>query len=275
MHLDRLITILELVAVAGRGLTVVEVQKATGLPRPTCYRLMQTLADQRLIDVTSAGSSRYVVGERLIRIALLGKSDIDVRHACAPLLREAALNIGDTVFLSRLRSKEVEIIHVETPPATERGYIHPGFGVRPIHACSCSKAIAAFAEESFKEDIFAGILKAYTPHTKTTRAELEADLAKIAKKGFAECHEEVALGVSSVAAPVRIGHIGATFSIGSVGSVRRFTAQYREALGKALISLSTKIGAAIQCSAIAQARGENLPTPVLIDDKEGQLPIHH
>ena len=43
MHLDRLIAILELVAVAGRPVTASEIQKATGLPKPTCYRMMQTL----------------------------------------------------------------------------------------------------------------------------------------------------------------------------------------------------------------------------------------
>jgi len=83
MHLDRLIAILEMIAVAGRPLSVAEVQKATGLPKPTCYRLMQTLQEQRLVDDPD-GSSRFVIGERLIRIALLGKSDVDVRRCSAP-----------------------------------------------------------------------------------------------------------------------------------------------------------------------------------------------
>ena len=89
MHLDRLIAILELVAVAGRPVSASEIQKATGLPKPTCYRLMQTLQDQGLVD-SPADDGRVVIGERLIRIALLGKSDVDVRKAAAPLLKAAA-----------------------------------------------------------------------------------------------------------------------------------------------------------------------------------------
>ncbi|ABG31949.1 IclR family transcriptional regulator [Roseobacter denitrificans] len=274
MHLDRLITILELIAMAGRGLSAVEVQKATGLPRPTCYRLLQTLAENRLID-DPGGSSRYVIGERLIGIALLGQSDIDVRRVCAPVLREAALNLEDSVFLARLRSTDVEIIHVETPSNSTHGFIHPGFGVRPMHACSCSKAIAAFAKQSFQENILSGMLNPYTPHTKTTRAALEAEFAAIVQQGYAECHEEIDIGVSSVAAPVFVGATGTTFSVGAVGPVRRFTKQYRKRLGEDLIAISAKLGAAIQLCAVSQDRIADMPRPTEPQQKAKQLPNHH
>ena len=50
MHLDRLITVLETVASAGRAVSPADVQRATGIPRPTCYRLLQTLSEHRLLD---------------------------------------------------------------------------------------------------------------------------------------------------------------------------------------------------------------------------------
>ena len=75
MHLDRLITVLETVAVSGRPISPTEVQMATGLPRPTCYRLLQTLAEHRLLEDENG---RYRIGERLTRIALLGQTDANV-----------------------------------------------------------------------------------------------------------------------------------------------------------------------------------------------------
>ena len=251
MHIDRLITILEMIAVAGRPIKVADIQKATDLPRPTCYRLLQTLFDNRLIEDPDK-TSRYVIGERLIRIALLGKSDVDVRRASAPLLKSAAIKFGETVFLSRFRNKVVEIIHVETPDDPNRDFIHPGMGERPMHACSCSKAIAAFSETEFQEDILNGTLKPYTEHTKTTEWELRAEFTQILKQGFAECDQEIDLGVASVAAPVTIGNIGATFSVGAVGPVRRFNRQYRQELGQELVALSTKISGAIQLCNVAE-----------------------
>lgn len=245
MHLERLISLLETIAVIGRPVTATEVQAAVGLPKPTCYRLVQTLHEQGLIDEPN-GDGRYVIGERLIRIALLGKSDVDVRRVAAPLLKGAAAKFGETVFLARFRDEKIEIIHVETPEDPARAFIHPGIGERPLHACSCSKAIAAFAETEFQESILQGNLQFYTEHTKTTRNELLAEFDTIRRQGFADCDQEIDTGISSVAAPVTIGNIGATFSIGAVGPVRRFNTEHRREIGRELIQLATKVSGAIQ-----------------------------
>lgn len=251
MHLERLIGLLEIIAVAGRPVSVAEVQKATDLPKPTCYRLIQSLVDQKLLD-QPGGEGKFVIGERMIRIALLGKSDVDVRRCAAPLLKAAATNFNETVFLARFRDSRVEIIHVETPDDPARAFIHPGLGVRPMHACSCSKAIAAFAEPAFQDVILSGSMKPYTEHTKITEAELRAEFADIVKRGFADCDQEIDLGIASVAAPVSIGNIGATFSVGAVGPIRRFGSEYRQEIGEKLTGLAQKISGAIQLCNVAE-----------------------
>lgn len=251
MHLDRLVLLLEVVAVAGRPVSVGEVQKATGLPKPSCYRLMQSLQEQKLVTQPK-DDGRFVIGERLIRIALLGKSDVDVRKASAPLLKSEALQLNETVFLARFRGGKVEIIHVETPDDPARAYVHPGLGVRPMHACSCSKAIAAFAEPEFQDTILRDGLKAYTEHTKITESELRAEFAQIGEQGFAECDQEIDIGIASVAAPVSVGTIGATFSVGAVGPIRRFGTEIRQETGRKLTKLAEKVSGAIQLCSVAE-----------------------
>lgn len=250
MHLDRLVAILETIAVAGRPITTAEIQKATGLPRPTCYRLLQTLAEQQLID-DPGGHSRYVIGQRLMRIALSGKSDTDVCRASQATLRAAASSFGETVFLSRFRGDAVEIIHVEVPQDPTRDHIHPGLGRRPLHACSCARAIAAFSEPDFQDHVLRGNLTAFTQHTKVTPEALRAEFSEIAKRGYAECDQEIDLGVASIAVPVMVGNMGATFSIGAVGPVRRFDRQSRQRVGQELITLSAKVSGAIQLAEAA------------------------
>ncbi|WP_299869869.1 IclR family transcriptional regulator [uncultured Roseobacter sp.] len=251
MHLERLTNLLEIVAVAGRPVSVGDAQAASGLPKPTCYRLFNALQEQGLIEEPN-GDGHYIIGERLIRIALLGKSDVDVRRVSAPLLKAEATKLNETVFLSRFRDRKVEIIHVETPQDPTRAFVHPGMGERPLHACSCSKAIAAFAEESFVQRILDGTLKAYTEHTKTTRDELLDDFERIRRQGFADCDQEIDIGIASVAAPVMISNIGATFSVGAVGPVRRFGSEYRKGIGEQLTKLATKVSAAIQLCNVAE-----------------------
>ena len=250
MHLDRLVAILETIAVAGRPITTAEIQKATGLPRPTCYRLLQTLADQQLID-DPGEPSRYVIGERLMRIALSGKSDGDICRASGATLRAAATNFGETVFLSRFRGDAIEIIHVEAPQDPTRDHIHPGLGRRPLHACSCARAIAAFSEPNFQDRILRGNLTQFTEHTKTTPEALRDEFSKIAERGYAECDQEIDLGIASVAAPVMLGRFGVTFSIGAVGPVRRFDTDNRQRVGRELIALADQVSGAIQLAEAA------------------------
>lgn len=245
MNLDRLVTVLESVAAAGRPVSATEIRRVTGLPRPTCYRLLHTLTEHRLLDETE-GTSRYTIGERLKRIALLGQLDVDVCQAAASNLKEAAIEFGEAVFLSRFRDKSVEIIHVETPTDAARSFIHPGLGNRPLHACSCSKAIAAFADDSFQSQLLASPLRAYTDHTKTEPTEIEQEFATIRKRGYAECVEEIEVGVSSVAAPIRIGSIGVPFSVGATGPIRRFTSRHRERIGVSLIKVADQIATNLQ-----------------------------
>ena len=244
MHLDRVMRVLESVAISGRAVSAVEVQYATGLPRPTCYRLLQSMADQHLLDQPEPG--RYLIGERLIRLSLLGQTDVDICQAAKPTLTQAADQFGEAVFLSRFRNKGVEIIEVEVPGDRTRSFVHPGLGFRPMHACSCSKVIAAFAEEGFRNEILAGPLRSFTDKTKQDPQALREEFDHIRQSGFAECVEEIELGVSSVAAPIRIGNIGAIFSIGATGPVRRFTPKRRAEIGRILCDLAGKVAIALQ-----------------------------
>jgi len=245
MHLDRIIAVLESVAVAGRAVSAADVQRATDIPRPTCYRLLQTLAEHRLLD-SPDHEQRYFIGARLKRLAMIGQSDSDVCKTAAPTLAKVASEIGEAVFLSRCRERTVEITHVETPADAARSFIHPGLGSRPLHACSCSKVIAAFADEEFQSEMLAGPLRAFTEQTKTTPAEVKKELASIVDRGFAECVEEIEVGVSSVAAPVRIGNLGVPFSIGATGPIRRFSQPHREEIGAALIEVADQISTKLQ-----------------------------
>lgn len=245
MHLDRLVSVLEAIAIAGRALSAAELHDMTQLPLPTCYRLLQMLKDQRLLEDPES-NSRYIIGDRLIRIAHLARTDADVCGIAAPVLKNATGDLGDAVFLSRFKKTGVSIIHVETPSDPAISYIHPGLGYRPMHACSCSKAIAAFADDQFRSLILNGTMKAYTDQTRTSKSELESEFAEIKKNGYAECVEEIEIGISSVAAPVTIDNVGAVFSVGAIGPIRRFHARHRKSLGKKLIALASDVSASIQ-----------------------------
>ncbi|MBJ3762555.1 helix-turn-helix domain-containing protein [Maribius pontilimi] len=242
MHLERLIRILEVVGDADDS-TVAEICDRAGLPKPTAYRLVQDLAGAGLLEPVSRG--RFAIGARLKRIVHGAQSDRALLAVVGPVLKAAATEHGAAFFLSRLRGKAVEIIRVETPD-TGVSYLHPGLGKRPMHACSCAKAIAAHSPGLFATDDMAGRLRAYTEFTVTDADDLQAEFAAIRQRGYAECVEEIERGLCSVAAPLAPGGPGATMSIGATGSTRVFTPEFRAELGLRITAiaqdLATRMG---------------------------------
>ena len=238
MHLERLIIILEIVGQKGQA-TVAEICAHSGLPKPSAYRLVQDLVAAGLLDASTRG--QFSLGTRLLQIAQRDHSDAALLDLIAPQLAAAAERFGAAFFLSRLRGRSVEIIHVETPQ-NGVSYLHPGTGKRPLHACSCSKAIAAISPDLVSKEALTGQLKAYTDLTITDFAALEAELSAIRMRGYAECIEELERGICSVAATLARRGPGATLSIGATGSTRVFTPETRKRIGNALLEMAQQLG---------------------------------
>lgn len=241
MHLERLTSILEIVSTKGEA-TVSEICAHSDLPKPSAYRLVQDLVGVGLLEPVARG--RFAIGTRLKRLTHDTRSDRVLTELIAPTLKQAAAQHGSAFFLSRLRGRSVEIIHVETPD-TGVSYLHPGLGKRPLHACSCSKAVAAFSPEMFPTTEMEGRLRAYTEFTLTRVTDLEAEFEIIRQRGFAECVEEIERGMCSVAAPLAPSGPGAALSIGATGSVRVFTSSFRETLGARIVEISREISSGL------------------------------
>lgn len=244
MYLDRLLTVLEAVSQSGIA-SVADIAAATGYPKPSVYRHVNDLVTTGLLEPIEKGS--YVIGTRLKRVAGSRFADDSIKQLAIPLLKQSAQEHGATFFISRLRQSSVDIIHAEVPN-TGISYLHPGLGARPIHACSCSKAVAAFSDEPMLSRALSGRLKAYTEHTKTEFGDLKAEFAEIRVRGYAECIEEMELGVCSVAAPVlQAGH-GTEFSLGATATTRVLTETKRVELGASLKHLCATLASLIEMS---------------------------
>jgi len=250
MHLERLTFILEVVGQKGEA-TVADICAHSDLPKPSAYRLVQDLVGVGLLEPVARG--QFTIGSRLKRITQSDHSDRALLEVIAPALKQAATHYGTAFFLSRLRGRSVEIVHVETPD-TGVSYLHPGLGKRPLHACSCSKAVAAFSPDLYLTSDMEGQLRAYTEFTLTNVCDLEAEFETIRKRGFAECVEEIERGMCSVAAPVAPSGPGATMSIGATGSVRVFTSAFREKLGPQITQIAREVSASLGWDASVEAK---------------------
>ena len=244
MYLNKLLNVLEVVVKSGTGLTVTKISEITNIPRPSCYKLINDLQKNDLLRKKS--ENKYVLGERFKQIARLDFQDVDVKYISKPLLQKSVNNFEVTFFLSRLRDQGVEIIYVETPSKNQISYLHPGHGFRPLHACSCGKAIAAFASEDFQLNVIHSRLKSYTRNTRINPSLLKSEFKKIRAKGYAECIEEIDIGICSVAAPVIMRDASTFLSLGATGPLRIFSNKFREKIGAYLIEISNELGSMLE-----------------------------
>ncbi len=253
---ERLIRLLEALAGIGRPASVQDLVGITGLPRATIYRNLASLMDCGFVE-ESPTPNRYVLGMRFIKIALTGKADTHVINAVSSVLYKVVKDLGETAFLARYRTGRVDLIHIEIPSDPAVSHIYPGMGLRPAHACSSAKAIAAFINPDMREELLQTDPQQFTERTLIDRDEIRQEILRIQTQGYAVCDGEIEEGVTSVAVPINVDRLGAIFSMGVVGPSVRIGRAIEDPIVPVLRNEAIRAAAAIQHCSIVEAETTN------------------
>lgn len=217
--LARYATVLEALAAASGGLSLIEVVQATGLPRGTVHRLLGALRAVGYIAPRD-GRKVYVLGPRLLRLLHQGTAPAAVSALAQPILAGLVARFRETAFLAKLVGAEVQSAAMAVPEGDGQSYVQPG-RVMPVHAAASAKAILAFQDEALIGEALSRPRARYTDNTRLAVAEVRADLGRVRRQGFAVCDEELDPGVLSYACPVHLEGAGVLYSIGLVGLSQR------------------------------------------------------
>lgn len=201
----------ELNSVLGRALTLLtafhstdtvvslaELNRRTGIPKSTAHRLLAELAKWEIVERSGAG---FRVGMRLFELGQLAPVQRGIREAAAPFLADLFEATRQTVHLAVLDGIEVVYLHKldgkNCPPVGSR------LGGRmPSYCTGVGKAMLAFAPRHVFDEVIAEGLSHRTPRTVVAPGVLDRELENVRARGFAQEHEESAMGVACVAAPV-------------------------------------------------------------------------
>lgn len=231
--LARYHSVLMAVASEPQGATLARLAQRTALPRSTAHRIAAALCAIGYLQLDDARGV-YAFGpvfDELVRRSLAAD---DRLPAFRPALEHLVGELDETAFLARRTGDDVEIAWVVTPRSSERSYIYPGTGPRPLDKCSSSKAILAWTEPEQVERLFAADRLAGLDGSARSLADFKAMLRRVQHDGFAVCDGEIDDGVCSVAVPVQIGHVSDLFSIGVVGPAARLKALPLETVVEAI-----------------------------------------
>jgi DNA-binding IclR family transcriptional regulator len=239
----RALDLIEIVARAGRALTLPELAVLSRLPKPTLHRLCQRLESEGYL-MREPGGRHFTSGPRLFRIGLdvLRSSASAERHS---ILQELVNAIGETCNFTALVGNEILYLDRVEARWPLRLHLEPGSRV-PMHCTASGKLIlAAMTPARRRRSIEAMELSAFTPQTITDRALFEAELTAIAQQGYSIDREEFLLGLVAIAVPVKDSGGATVAAVACHGPSARYTLDMARSHLPLLIQAADRLAATL------------------------------
>lgn len=251
--IDRMMDVLSHLERRSNGASIRELVEFLHLPRTTIYRIVNSLHSYDLVKRTPQGN--YILGPRLLSLAarvLPGASDIDLVSFAMPHLERLSEATGEASKVSILDGDGVLVI--AAVPGTREYALSVVPGQRPpIHAGAASKVLLAGLTKTELDAVLPAVLPRYTSQTTTNRKQLDQELTRIRRQGWAYDEGEYATGVNAFAAriPDREGRTIAALSVPFLAGADK---PRLEQLRAAAISTAGAIAADIPARPTASAR---------------------
>ena len=234
-----------LIALAGekRVLDLGEIAALTGINKSTACRILKRLALHRLVD-QDPSSGCYRLGLALFELGRRVGDTVHLSEVARPVLESLARKSGETAHFAILDAHEGRVVHlarVESPHPVRA--VPSRAGERyPFHCLSVGKAIAAFLPGAERKLLLSrSKLERYTRHTITRRGDLERELEKVRRLGYAVDNEEYYEGIRCVAIPVLGQGDVALGGLSLAGPANRMTLDRLEQLAALLGRAATEI----------------------------------
>jgi len=225
--LQRGLSLLNLFAGAGTTLDFARIAELSNLPPSTLHRFLVNLQSAGYLSCDEAGDYRLGVSCVLLGQAAIGA--LDIRLASRPYLQELNRRTRETVHLTVPNGTSA--VYVDKIDSPEPLRIHSRIGSSvPLHCTAVGKVLLAYLPPTEQSSILERLeLKRFTVHSVGSLQELQAELRRVRKKGYACDLEEHEPHIRCIAAPVW-DHTGAVHgSLSITGPAVRMTiARIRE-----------------------------------------------
>jgi IclR family acetate operon transcriptional repressor len=215
--IERVSLILEILGQSPQGISVRDLSAKVNLPKGTTHRLLSSLGYFGYVR-QDAKTRDYSLGFKLVELAHLLLSQLDLRKEAEPLLRDLAEKTKETVHMVFLdRNEIVYIAKVETDQNPSGLRMASRVGLRnPAHSCAVGKVLLAhLSEVELNQLIKEKGLSKRTENTIIDPAKLKGHLNLVRNQGYAIDDEENERGIRCVAAPLynEAGKVTAAISI--------------------------------------------------------------
>lgn len=199
-------------------LSFTELRTRTGLSKATLHRLLGDLVAVRLLEKTPDG---YRLSRLVFELGMRASVERTLLEVATPFLEDLYERTHETVHLGVREGHEVVYVakmggHRQAAAPSRLG------GRMPMHATAIGKALLAWSPADVQTDVLGQRLRRCSPRTVVNRTVLRRQLDDVVERGYAFEHEESAIGITCVAAPVLDEHDLAIAGVSVTGPVGRF-----------------------------------------------------
>lgn len=215
------------------GMALADLVEGTGLERPTAYRLLCSLEEERFVE-RNPDSKRYRLGIDAMQLGAAAAEKAPIVDLVLPVMKKLARLSGDTVFLVVPQGDFTVCLHREegsfpvrvfTTVPGQRRLLGIGAGGLALMAGMDDEAIRAVHRR--RSSLYA---QAQMPI-----ARLMAAVHRARRKSYAEIVDTITEGVSGVGCAFALPYgASAALSFGAISS--RMTASRRDELGAVMVS---------------------------------------
>ena len=200
--IERMMSLLDALALQPDPVSLKELSKTTGLHPSTAHRILNDMVLKRIVDRAEPGT--YRLGMRLLELGNIVKSRLNVREAALDFMRSLHRRTHQTINLSVRQSDEIVYIDRAFSERSGMQVVRAIGGRAPLHLTSTGKlflsvddpkAVRAYATRTG--------LAGHNKNSITDIAKLERDLSLVRSRGYARDNEELELGVRCMAAGIR------------------------------------------------------------------------
>ncbi len=230
--LDRAVQLVSSVVQATEPLTFADIQESSGLAKSTTSRMLAALERGGLLERDDSGG--YVAGRLFWLYAARHDPWEELVRLARPVMEEVGADTQESVHLSVIRGDRV----VQVAQVDSRYLL----GTRdwtevdvPSHASALGKVFFAWsvlAPPARPERL--------TPATLTTKTALERDAEETRRRGYAVTVDELEVGLTGVAVPVRGARGDIVAALGISGPTGRLSHRFDE-LGRNLIRRAAQL----------------------------------
>ncbi len=183
-------------------MTLSEVATATGLARPTARRILITLEQLGYVRADGRGFS---LTPRVLELGTAYVGSMNLWELAGPHLRDLVEQTDESCSMAQLDGSDIVYVARAAVPKLVTFAVTIGTRFPALQTSLGKVLLAALPRDELDKSLAEPSRSGITPRWTPDRAEIDAVLLDVRAKGWAVTDQDLALGIRSVAAPVRDG----------------------------------------------------------------------